>query len=405
MITHVPKVSWCANGGPTMEFNLAACDWKSSMEPVIVAGYRTPQGKQNGVFADVRSEDLSIPVVNRLLETTGLTGEHIDDLLWGCVKQEGEQGNNLARIIALLSDLGKTVPATTIDRQCASSAQAIMSAADSIRAEQRDCIIAGGVESMSRVERANDISEVPGLTKQYDVEAFRMGNTAEAVAERFEISRESQDKYAARSQQRACEATDAGRFNDEIVPINNGEETITEDEGLRPDTVKEKLSELPSVFKEDGTVTPGNASQISDGAAAVMVTSREFADEHDLEVLATVGMHSTAGVDPEIMGIGPVPAVRDIVERAGTEIADYGLVELNEAFASQTLYCQRELDIDDDSFNVNGGAIAIGHPLGASGARLPVTLIHEMKRRNINRGISTMCVGYGQGVAIEFIRN
>ena len=374
------------------------------MEPVVVRAYRTPQGKQDGVFADVRSEDLSIPVVNEILESTGLTGEDVDDLLWGCVKQEGEQGNNLARIIALLSDLGESVPAATIDRQCASSAQAVMSAADSIRTGQRDCVIAGGVENMSRVERANDISEIPGLVERYDVEALRMGNTAEAVAERFDVSRQAQDEYAARSQQRACKATDAGRFDDEIVPIDTGDQTVTEDEGLRPGTTAEKLAELPTVFKDDGTVTPGNASQISDGAAALLLASREFAEERGLEVLGTVGAHSVAGVDPEIMGIGPVPAVRDILSRTGSSIDDYGLVELNEAFASQTLYCQRELEIDDDRFNVNGGAIALGHPLGASGARLPVTLIHEMRKRDVDRGLASLCVGFGQGAAIEFNR-
>ena len=372
------------------------------MEPVVVAAKRTAQGKEGGVFADVRPEDMAIPVVNELLAETGLSGEHVDDLQWGCVKQEGEQGNNLARIIALLSDLGETVPAVTMDRQCASSAQAVMSAADAIRAGQRDCVLAGGVESMTRVERANDVSEIPGLAEQYDVEAFRMGNTAEAVAERFDVSREAQDEYAARSQQRACEATEEGRFDEEIVPVDNGEETITEDEGLRPGTTAEKLAGLPTVFKEDGTVTPGNASQISDGAAGMLITSREFAEEHGLDVLGAVGAHNVAGVDPEIMGIGPIPAVRGMVERSEATLDDYGLVELNEAFASQTLYCQRELGFDDDSFNVNGGAIAIGHPLGASGARLPVTLLHEMNRRGVERGLATECVGYGQGAAIEF---
>jgi acetyl-CoA acyltransferase len=367
-----------------------------------VSAYRTPQGKEGGVFADVRPEEMAIPVVDELLADTGLSGEHVDDLQWGCVKQEGEQGNNLARIIALLSDLGETVPAVTMDRQCASSAQAVMSAADAIRAGQRDCVVAGGVESMTRVERANDISEIPGLVERYDVEAFRMGNTAEAVAERFGVSREAQDEYAARSQQRACDATQAGRFDAEIVPVDTGEEVVTEDEGLRPGTTAEKLAELPTVFKEDGTVTPGNASQISDGAAGMLLTSREFAADHGLDVLGAVGAHNVAGVDPEIMGIGPVPAVRGLLERTEATTDDYGLVELNEAFASQTLYCQRELGFDDDIFNVNGGAIAIGHPLGASGARLPVTLLHEMNRRGVDRGLATECVGYGQGAAIEF---
>jgi len=372
------------------------------MEPVIVEACRTPQGKEGGVFAETRPEELSVPLVDELLASTGLSGEEVDDLLWGCVKQEGEQGNNLARVITLLSELGESVPGSTIDRQCASSAQAIMSASDAIRAGQRECVIAGGVESMTRVERANDISEIPSLVERYDVENFRMGATAEAVAERFDVSREAQDEYGARSQQRACEATREGRFDEEIVPIETDDGTVTEDEGLRPGTTAEKLAELPPAFAEDGTVTAGNASQISDGAAAVMVTSREFADEHDLDVLGAVGNHEVVGVDPEIMGIGPVPAVRGLTERAGTTIEDYGLVELNEAFASQTLYCKQELGIDDSVFNVNGGAIAIGHPLGCSGARLPVTLLHEMNRRGVDRGLATMCVGYGQGAAVEF---
>lgn len=375
--------------------------------PVVVAARRTPQGKRDGMFADVRSEDLSVPLVNELLAETDLTGEDVDDLQWGCAKQVKEQGNNLARIIALLSDLGERVPATTVDRLCGSSAQAIAAASDAIRAGQRECIIAGGVENMSRVHRDHGIDSYPGIREQYDTHALQMGMTAEAVAERFDISREAQDEYGARSQQRAVEATEEGRFDEEIVPIQGHDEdggpiTATEDEGLRPGTTTAKLAELPTVFKEDGTVTPGNASQISDGAAAVMLTSRRFAEEHGLDVMAEVGGHNVAGVDPEIMGIGPIPAVRGLMDRTGTTIDEYDLVELNEAFASQTLYCRRELGIDDATFNVNGGAIAIGHPLGASGARLPVTLIHEMHRRNAHRGLSTMCIGYGQGIALEF---
>jgi acetyl-CoA acyltransferase len=371
-------------------------------DPVVVGAVRTAQGKQDGVFADVRSEELSIPLVNDLVADTGVTDDDVDDLLWGCAKQVKEQGNNLARVIALLSDLGESVPGTTIDRLCGSSAQAIASAADAIRAGQRECLIAGGVENMSRVERDYSIDSYPGIRNRYDVDDLQMGMTAEAVAERFDVSREAQDAYGARSQQRAVAATEEGRFDEEIVPIDTGEDVVAEDEGLRPGTTSEKLAELPTVFKDEGTVTPGNASQISDGAAAVMLTSRRFAEEHGLEIMAEVGSHEVAGVDPEIMGIGPVPAVRGLMQRAGTTIDDYDLVELNEAFASQTLYCQRELGIDDNVFNVNGGAIAIGHPLGASGARLPVTLIHEMHRRDANRGLSTMCIGYGQGIAIEF---
>jgi len=374
------------------------------MEPVIVAARRTPQGAAGGAFAGVRSEDLSIPVVEALLADTGLAGEQVDDLRWGCVKQEGEQGNNLGRIVALCSSLGPSVPAATIDRQCASSAEAVTSAADAVRAGQRECVIAGGVESMSRVERAVDVGEIPGVAARYDVDAIRMGATAETVAERFDVSRAAQDEYAARSQQRACAATEAGRFDAELVPIETDDGRVTEDEGLRPGTTASVLADLPPAFEDGGTVTAGNASQRSDGAAAVMVTSRAFARDHGIDVLAAVGAHEVVGVDPAIMGVGPVPAVRGLLERTGTGIDDYGLVELNEAFASQTLYCQRELGIDDESLNVNGGAIALGHPLGASGARLPVTLVHEMARRGVDRGIATECVGYGQGAAIAFER-
>ncbi|WP_368411405.1 acetyl-CoA C-acyltransferase [Halocatena salina] len=373
--------------------------------PVVVKAYRTPQGKEDGVFADVRSEDLSIPLINEILTETGLSGEDVDDLMWGCAQQRSEQGNNLARVITLLSDLGENVPGTTINRWCASSAQSIISASDAIRAGQRDVIIAGGVENMSRVKMGQNSQNVhPRMNDEYNVAQLQMGMTAEEVAERFDVSRETQDEYAARSQQRACAATEEGRFDDEIIPIETEDETITEDEGLRPGTTADKLAELPTVFKADGTVTPGNASQVSDGAAALLVTSKAFANDHGLDIMAEIGANNVAGVDPTVMGIGPVPAVEGMLERNGRSIEEYGLVELNEAFASQTVYCQQQLGIDDDIFNVNGGAIAIGHPLGASGARLPVTLLHEMEKRGTERGIATECVGFGQGAAIEFSR-
>ena len=374
----------------------------SDTTPVVVQAYRTPQGKEDGVFADVRSEDLSIALINEMLAETGLSGEQVDDLMWGCAQQRSEQGNNVARVIAMLSELGESVPATTINRWCASSAQAIISASDAIRAGQRDVVIAGGVESMSRVPMGTNTAYHPRLAEEYDLTELQMGMTAEAVAERYDVTRQQQDAYAARSQQRACAATDEGRFDDEIVPIDNGEELVDTDEGLRPGTTEEKLAELPTVFKSDGTVTPGNASQISDGAAATMLTSRAFAEDHDLEVLAEVGNNAVAGVEPEVMGIGPIPACEELFERSGTTADDYDLVELNEAFASQCYYCQQELGFDDDVYNVNGGAIAIGHPLGATGARLPVTLIHEMRKRDATLGLATECVGFGQGAAIEF---
>ena len=361
--------------------------------PVVVKAYRTPQGKEDGVYSEVRSEDLSIPLINQMLSETGLSGDQVDDLIWGCAQQRDEQGNNMARVISLLSDLGESVPATTVNRWCASSAQAIISAADAIRAGQRGVLIAGGVENMSR--------------EHYNVMDLQMGMTAEKVAEEYDVSREAQDEYAARSQQRACEATDEGRFDDEIIPVQGTDDegneiTVEEDEGLRRGTTAEKLSGLPTVFKADGTVSPGNSSQISDGAAATMLTSKEFAEDQGLDILAEVGANNVAGVDPTVMGIGPVPAVRGLCERTGRDPEDYDLVELNEAFASQCYYSQQELGFDDDIYNVNGGAIAIGHPLGASGARLPVTLIHEMNKRDADLGLATECVGFGQGAAIDF---
>ena len=379
----------------------------SDTTPVVVKAYRTPFGKEGGVFADVRPEDLSIPVIDRILEETGLTGEDVDDLKWGCAQQRSKQGNNMARVIALMSELGEDTPATTINRWCASSAEAVINAADAIAAGQRDCIIAGGVESMSMVPMGANNEIHPGLNDHHNVAALQMGMTAEEVAERYDVTRETQDEYAAESQQRAVAATEEGRFDDEIVPIvghdDDGEEiTVTKDEGLRPGTTPEKLAELPTVFKSKGSVTPGNASQTTDGAAALLVTSRSFAEEHGLEELAEIGNNAVAGVEPEVMGIGPVPACEDLFERSETTADDYDLVELNEAFASQCVYCRDELGFDPDSYNVNGGAIAIGHPLGATGARLPVTLIHEMHKRGAERGLATECVGFGQGAAIEF---
>ncbi|SNR37111.1 thiolase family protein [Halorubrum vacuolatum] len=374
--------------------------------PVIAAAYRTPQGKDGGVFADVRGEDLSTRLIDHLLAETGLESADIDDLMWGVAQQRDEQDNNVARVIALLSELGEGVPATTINRWCASSMQAIISAADAIAAGNRECVIAGGVEHMSRVPMDGDSYAHlhPELSERYNVFQLQMGMTAEKVAEEYGVSREAQDAYAARSQQRATAATEEGRFDDEIVPVETEAGTVTEDEGIRPGTTAEKLAGLSPVFTGDGTVTAGNASQISDGAAITLVTSRAFAADHDLDVLAEVGTNAVAGVDPTVMGIGPVPATRRLLDRAGTTIDDYDLVELNEAFASQCEYSRRELGIDEDRFNVNGGAIAIGHPLGASGARLPVTLLHEMAKRDADRGLATLCVGFGQGAAIEFIR-
>ena len=375
--------------------------------PVIVGAARTPQGKEDGLLRNIRPEDLSIEIIESIMDDTGLESEQIDDVMWGCAQTREEQGTNIARQIAIFA-LDESVPGTTIDRQCASSATTIMTAADAVAAGRRDAIFAGGVESMSMVKMGEGADKMyPRMDERYGMENLPMGQTAEKVAEQYDVSREQQDEFGARSQQRAVEATEEGRFDEEIVPITGHDEdgnevTVTEDEGLRPGTTPEKLAELPTVFEEDGTVTPGNASQISDGAACLLVTSETFARENDLEILAEVGQSGVAGVDPTTMGIGPIPAVENMLERAGRTIDDYGLVEINEAFASQVIASADELGIDHDILNVNGGAIAIGHPLGASGARLPVTLIHEMHRQGVDHGIATECVGFGQGAAIEF---
>ena len=373
--------------------------------PVIAGAVRTPLGRAGGALAGVRSEDLSVPLVDHLVGEAGIDPEAVDDLRWGCAQQRGEQDNNLARVIALLSSLGEATPATTINRWCASSMEAIATAADAIRAGQRSCVIAGGVESMSRVPMDGLGADLhPGLAEAYDVWDLQMGMTAEKVAAEYGIDREAMDAYALRSHERAAAAADSGRFDREIVPIETDDGPVTEDEGIRRETSLEALAGLEPVFVNDGVVTAGNASQITDGAAAVLVTSAFFAADHGLDVLATVGDHHVVGVDPTVMGIGPVPATRGLLERTGGSIDGFDLVELNEAFASQTLYCRTELGIDDDRFNVNGGAIALGHPLGASGARLPVTLVHELAERDAGRGLATLCVGFGQGMAIAFDR-
>jgi acetyl-CoA acyltransferase len=374
--------------------------------PVIAKAVRSPQGRKDGVYGDLRLEDISIPLIEEILDSTGLSPDLIDDLMWGVAHQRGKQDNNVARVIALLSSLGEETPATTINRWCASSMQSLMSASDAIRAGQRTAVIAGGGEFMTDSPVDSDAYKTthPDLAEQYDLDDLSMGMTAEKVARKFDVSREEQDRYSARSHERATEATESGRFDDEIVPIETDDGVVDTDETIRPDTSFEALQDLPPVFTEGGTVTAGNASQISDGAAATLVTSEAFAEEYGLEIMGYVGDHNVAGVDPTIMGVGPVPATEGLLERTGESIDEFDLVELNEAFASQTIYSQRELGIPDDRFNVNGGAIALGHPLGASGTRLPVTLLHEMIERDADKGLATMCVGFGQGASITLRR-
>ena len=360
------------------------------------------------MFSSTRGEDLSIEIINEVLQTTEVEPKEVDDLVWGCALQRGEQDNNIARIIGLMSSLGENVPATTVNRWCASSMQAIMTGSDAISAGQRECVIAGGVEHMTRVpmDEASSFTKIhPEFMQKYNIFELQMGMTAEAVAGEFNISRMDQDLYALRSHEKANSATKSGKFKEEIVPIEVEGEIKDEDEGIRENTSIEKLEKLQPVFRGDGTVTAGNSSQISDGAAVVMITSDSFAKERGLEILAAIDSHTVAGVDPRLMGVGPIPATQKLLSRVDKQIGDIDLVELNEAFASQCLHCQRELKIPEEKFNVNGGAIAIGHPLGASGARLPVSLIHEMNRRDVKRGLATMCVGLGQGAAMIFDRD
>jgi len=273
----------------------------SDTTPVVVAAARTPQGTRDGAFSGLRSEDLSVAVVDDLLARTGLGAADVDDLTWGCAQQTGEQGNNLGRVVALLSELGESVPAATINRWCASSAEAVTRAADAVAAGQRDCVIAGGVENMTRTGTVVNLPSVhPAIDDRYGVDSLRMGTTAETVAEGHAVSREAQDEYALRSHRRAAAATDEGRFDDEIVPVGTDAGVVTADEGIRRDTDLDALADLPPAFSEDGTVTAGNASQISDGAAGVVVTSRAFADDRGLDALAEVGAHAVAGVDPTV---------------------------------------------------------------------------------------------------------
>jgi acetyl-CoA acyltransferase len=377
---------------------------------VIVSYARTPVGKaRKGSLRDTRPEQFTAAMLKELINRTpGLTPDLIDDIIFGCAMPEGEQGMNLARMVMLLAGLPVEVTASTINRFCCSGSQSIAWAADSIKAGSADCIIAGGIESMSMVPMGGnklvaDIATFEALPNAYAA----MGTTAEVVARQFNITREDQDAYAVRSHQRAAAAIAAGKFKEEIVPLEvrtmeDGtwrEFTFDTDEGPRADTTLETLAKLKPVFDPRGTVTAGNASQINDGAAAAVVMSEELAKKLKLEPVAYVRQWVVAGVPPDIMGIGPAKAVPKLLAKSGLKLADIDVVEINEAFASQSIYCTRELGLDPDKTNVNGGAIATGHPLGATGAILTCKLLGEMKRRNAKRGMVTMCIGGGMGFA------
>ena len=384
------------------------------MEIVIAEAVRSAVGRgHKGSLASKRPDELAADVIRGLMARVPQAKGKVDDVILGCAMPEGEQGLNVARLIALLADLGQDVGGQTINRFCSSGLQAIATAAGSIATGTNDIVIAGGVESMTYVPMTGfHLSASPELMDKMPGANTPMGITAENVAKRFNISRADQDAFAFRSQQKAKAALEKNVFKDEIVPVRtvsfkDGQRVYKDflvDELPRPETTLEGLGKLPPAFAQGGSVTAGNASPISDGAAFCLVMSAAKAKELGITPLATFKQFVTVGVDPEIMGIGPVPAVKKLLAKTGLTVADIDLFELNEAFASQSVYCQRELGIPDDKVNVNGGAIALGHPLGCTGAKLTASALYELKRRGGKRAIVTMCIGGGQGAAGLFER-
>jgi len=383
-------------------------------EAVIVAGARTPVGKANrGSLAHMRPDDLAALTIKETLKRAGDYDGNIDDCIIGCAMPEAEQGMNMARNIAGLAGLKNDVPGITINRYCASGLQSIAYAAERVMLGHSDTVIAGGAESMSLIPMGgHTIKPNPTLVEKAPGYYMSMGHTAEEVAKRFSISREKQDEFAVESHKRAARAIEEGKFKDEIVPVevvnrtigkdNKVEEqtfTFDMDEGVRPDTSAEVLATLRPAFAVNGTVTAGNSSQMSDGAASVLVMDHEKAKAEGLTPLAKFHSFAVAGVEPEIMGVGPVEAVPKALKLAGLELSDIGLIELNEAFASQSVRVIEALGLNHDIVNVNGGAIALGHPLGCTGTKLTLSLIYEMKRRNVEFGVVTMCIGGGMGAA------
>jgi 3-oxoadipyl-CoA thiolase len=387
-------------------------------EAVLLSAVRTPIGRYGGSLSGIRPDDLAALAIRAAVERAGVEPREVEDVYLGCANQAGEDNRNVARMAALLAGFPHEVAGVTVNRLCASGLSAVVSACHAVRAGDGELFVAGGVESMSRAPLVLAKPERPfprGNQTVYDttlgwrfpnprMEAMfpleSMGETGENVAAEYGITRADQDAFALESQRRWAEAQAAGRFADELVPVD-GVET---DEHPRPDTTLEKLGELKPAFRAGGTVTAGNASGVNDGAAALLVASAEKARSLGAEPLARFVGSSVAGVDPRVMGIGPIPAVRKLLDRAGVAVEELDLVELNEAFASQSLAVVRELGLDPAKVNVNGGAIAFGHPLGMSGARLVVSLVHELRRRAGRYGLATLCVGVGQGQAALFER-
>jgi 3-oxoadipyl-CoA thiolase len=385
---------------------------------VVLSAVRTPVGRYGGALSHVRPDDLGAVAIASAVERAGVDLASIDDVYFGCANQAGEDNRNVARLAVLLAGLPDSVAGVTLNRLCASGLSAVVSACHAVIAGDAEVAVAGGVESMSRAPLVMAKPEAafprgnqtvwdttlgwrfpnPRLEELFPLES--MGETGENVAERWEVSREEQDAFALRSQQRWAAAQAAGRFADEIVPVGE----VAVDEHPRPQTTAEALAGLKPAFRQGGTVTAGNASGINDGAAALVVASEAKARELGFEPLGVFVGSAVAGVDPRVMGIGPIPAVRKLLDRVAIEASQLDLVELNEAFASQSLVVIRELGLDEEKVNVNGGAIALGHPLGMSGARLVVSLLHELRRREGRYGLATLCVGVGQGQAALFER-
>ncbi|MFI5960613.1 thiolase family protein [Streptomyces asoensis] len=390
------------------------------MRPVhFAAARRTPVGRLRGALSGIRPDDLAAAVLRGLVaEVPALDPARIDDVYWGAANQAGEDNRNVARMAALLAGLPETVPGATVNRLCASGLEAVTTAARTIAAGEADIVLAGGSESMSRAPfvLARPDEALPHRVETVDTRlgwrlvnpAMRelhgllaMGETAEEVAERYGITRERQDEFALRSHRLAAQARKNGHFDDELLPVLRPDGVLVDaDEGIREDTSPEKLAKLKPVFREGGTVTAGNASPMNDGAAALLLVSEEALDELGLESLGRYVAGASAGVHPDVMGIGPVPATRKALARAGWSVDDIQEAEFNEAFAAQVLACVDRLGIDPGVVNRSGGAIALGHPLGCSGARILTTLLHRMRRTGAERGLATMCVGVGQGSAV-----
>lgn len=376
-------------------------------EAVIVEAVRTPISRKKGKLSGIRPDDLAAMTLKEVVNRAGIEAAEVEDVVMGCVTQVSEQGFNIARNAALIAGFPVEVTGTSVNRQCGSSQQAFNFACQAILAGQHDCVIAAGVESMTRVPMGSDggsnpLSPIsPQLSSKYQI--VPQGISAEMIAEQWKLTRTQLDQFGFESHMKAANATDKGYFDREIMPIQvkvNGEvELVKQDEGIRRDTSVEKMGTLQPAFRPDGVVTAGNSSQISDGACAILVMSRQKAEELGLRPRARFVASTLAGVDPTIMLTGPIPATRKVLHKAGLKLEEVDLIEINEAFASVVLAWGKELSPDWEKVNVNGGAIAIGHPLGCSGTRLLTTLLHELERRDKKIGLSTMCIGFGQGIA------